>query len=123
MSNFTFSHIVFKRLVLQTRKNQGLFGKRLKHQNITNCIFSTMTKKNIQGRGQKNNSYNKQSVFSLQVALQILGRKFYKNTKKSSLYSKSLLHFIYKTPVSMTRHLIKKMDFHKENMCNVQLHF
>ena len=27
MSNFSFSHIVFKRLVLQTRKNQGLFGK------------------------------------------------------------------------------------------------
>ena len=26
MSNFSFSHSVFKRLVLQTRKNQGLFG-------------------------------------------------------------------------------------------------
>ena len=26
MSNFTFSHSVFKRLILQTRKNQGLFG-------------------------------------------------------------------------------------------------
>ena len=25
-SNFFFSHSVFKRLVLQTRKNQGLFG-------------------------------------------------------------------------------------------------
>ena len=30
MSNFSFSHSVFKRLVLQTRKNQGLFGKGLK---------------------------------------------------------------------------------------------
>ena len=29
MSNFSFSHSVFKRLVLQTRKNQGLFGKGL----------------------------------------------------------------------------------------------
>ena len=29
MSNFSFSRIVFKRLVLQTRKNQGLFGKEL----------------------------------------------------------------------------------------------
>ena len=28
-SNFSFSHSVFKRLLLQTRKNQGLFGKRL----------------------------------------------------------------------------------------------
>ena len=29
MSNFSFSHNVFKRLVLQTCKNQGLFGKGL----------------------------------------------------------------------------------------------
>ena len=28
-SNFSFSHSVFKRLELQTRKNQGLFGKGL----------------------------------------------------------------------------------------------
>ena len=28
LSNFSFSHSVFKRLVLQTRKNQGLFPKR-----------------------------------------------------------------------------------------------
>ena len=28
-SNFSFSHSVFKRLVLQKRKNQGLFGKGL----------------------------------------------------------------------------------------------
>ena len=31
MSNISFSHGVFKRLILQTRKNQGLFGKGLKH--------------------------------------------------------------------------------------------
>ena len=35
----------------------------------------------------------------LKVALQILGQKFYKNTKKSSLYSQSLLIFIHRTPV------------------------
>ena len=29
MSNFSFSDSVFKRLVLQTHKNQGLFGKGL----------------------------------------------------------------------------------------------
>ena len=28
-SNFSFSHSVFKRLVMQTRKNKGLFGKEL----------------------------------------------------------------------------------------------
>ena len=31
-SNFSFSHSVFKRFVLQTRKNQGLFGKGLTKQ-------------------------------------------------------------------------------------------
>ena len=45
MSNFSFSHGVFKRLVLQTRKNQGLFGKGLRetimvHQMCTDtCSF------------------------------------------------------------------------------------
>ena len=29
--NFSFSYSVFERLALQTRKNQGLFGKRLKN--------------------------------------------------------------------------------------------
>ena len=33
------------------------------------------------------------------MALQILGRKFYTNAKKLSLYSQSLLVFIYKTAV------------------------
>ena len=37
--------------------------------------------------------------YALKVALQILGRKFYKNTKKSTLYSQSFLIFIHKTPV------------------------
>ena len=30
-SSFYFSHSIFKRLELQTRKNQGLFGKGLMH--------------------------------------------------------------------------------------------
>ena len=37
-SNFSFSHSVFKRLVLQTRKNQGLFGKGFNlYQRIPGC--------------------------------------------------------------------------------------
>ena len=35
----------------------------------------------------------------LKVALQILRQKFYKYTKRSFLYSQSLLIFIHKTPV------------------------
>ena len=46
--HFSFSHSVFKRLVLQTRKNQGLFGKGLMtlndFQNVmkTSIFFPTM---------------------------------------------------------------------------------
>ena len=32
-ANFYFSHSVFKRIVPQTRENQGLFGKGLKGKN------------------------------------------------------------------------------------------
>ena len=39
------------------------------------------------------------AYFILKVALQILGQNFYKNTKKTSLYSQSLLIFIHRTPV------------------------
>ena len=34
-SNFSFSHSVFKRLVLQTSRNQGLFGKGLMNKNFS----------------------------------------------------------------------------------------
>ena len=41
-SNFSFSHCVFKTLVLQTRKNQGLFGIGLTHYQTTNFrLFQT----------------------------------------------------------------------------------
>ena len=40
-----------------------------------------------------------QVVVLLKVALQITDLKFYKNTKKSSFYSKSRLIIIHKTPV------------------------
>ena len=36
---FSFSHSVFKRLVRQTRKGQGLFGKGLK---IAKCVSLTL---------------------------------------------------------------------------------
>ena len=40
MSNFSFSHCVFKRLALHTRKSQGLFGKgfRVRFNNATQKI-------------------------------------------------------------------------------------
>ena len=61
-SNFSFSHSVFKRLVLQTRKNQGLFGKGLTYpkleeyaddkmlfrENDEHCIWWAMEKAHYQ---------------------------------------------------------------------------
>ena len=38
--SFSFSHSVFKRHVLQTRKNQGLFGKSLKHLKMVSTQVS-----------------------------------------------------------------------------------
>ena len=45
--------------------------------------------------------------YYLKVALQIMGRKFYKSTKKSSLNPQNLLIFIHKTPV-VESHPIKR---------------
>ena len=39
-SNFSFSHSVFKRLVLQTSKNQGMFGKGLNLKLLSANSFS-----------------------------------------------------------------------------------
>ena len=48
----------------------------------------------------------------LKVALQILGQKFYRNTKKSSLYSQSLLIFIPKTPVVESHPTTRESDIY-----------
>ena len=41
MSNFSFSHSVFERFVLQTRKNQGMFGKGLTHCEMWRLHFQS----------------------------------------------------------------------------------
>ena len=47
-SNFSFSHSVFKRPILQTRKNQGLFGKRSSRKycliNGLDCMLNPYSK-------------------------------------------------------------------------------
>ena len=48
-------------------------------------------------------------ISNLKVGLQVLGRKLYKNTKKSSLYSQSLLIFIHKTPVVESHPTIREI--------------
>ena len=44
MSNFSFSCSVFKRFVLQTCKNQGLFGKGLNTLNLVLGLYNAMLK-------------------------------------------------------------------------------
>ena len=80
---------VFKRL-LQTRKNQGLFGKWLR-------VFIVKYMYLI--------NYN--TILILKVALQIFGRKFYKSTKESALYAQSFLNFIHRILV-IERHPITR---------------
>ena len=48
--------------------------------------------------GNRSSCYQKKKK-KLKVALQILGRQFYKNTKKTSLYFQTLLIFIHKNLV------------------------
>ena len=51
-SNFSFSHSVFKRLVLETHKNQGLFGKGLKLMivwDMGHCMFNILQKSPLHG--------------------------------------------------------------------------
>ena len=47
----------------------------------------------------------------LKVALQILVQKFYKNTKKSSLYSQNILIFVYRTPVVERHPITRKIRY------------
>ena len=56
-SNFSFSHSVFSRLVQQTHKNQGLFGKGLKSLQTTNLdlmelVESSKRLENTVGKGE-----------------------------------------------------------------------
>ena len=59
-----------------------------------------MQSNSIPDYNQRTDSPESRLVYTrLEVALQILERKIYKNTKISSLYSESLLFFIQKTTV------------------------
>ena len=53
-SNFSFSHSVFKRLVLQTHKNQGWFGKGLTHSH-TMSPFDDPGKQAFANSGKRRN--------------------------------------------------------------------
>ena len=63
---------------------------------------------------------------ALKVALQILGRKFKKDTKISSLYSQSLLIFIHKTPVVknyLTTGEIKELLWPRSTLMGIMIYF
>ena len=61
MSNFSFSHSVFKRFVQKTCKNQGLFGKGLKESHIFLVISEPLSEDSFNfmvfGKEFKSNFY------------------------------------------------------------------
>ena len=64
-SDFSFSHSVFKRLVLQTRKNKGEFGKGLRDTLICFCVFQSYP-----GLTQDLNNHEDQDGFKLGTTVQ-----------------------------------------------------
>ena len=82
-------YLIIRQKITKWHSDLTAFNSVLKMNELTEInIFAdhTITDCNLQ----------KKSIL-LKVTLQILGRKLYKNTKKSSLYSQSLLIFIHKT--------------------------
>ena len=78
--NFSFSHSVFKRLVLQTGKNQGLFGKGLTHYHTMphfDALKTYSCGKNCEKR--KRNAWNKLFLLSLQCFLPYMASIFHLN--------------------------------------------
>ena len=67
-SIFFFSHSFFKRLVLQTRKNQGLFGKGLNV--VQRMIWVTDSVENIVGKGE--NAGNQKASFPGSLKVRIM---------------------------------------------------
>ena len=63
-SNFSFFHSVFKRLVLQTHKIQGLFGKGLNlYHTITNFNDLEKAFESIAGKGENAGNQDKFQFF------------------------------------------------------------
>ena len=69
-------------------------GKKRNYSLQTISPFPSVFKRHVQQACKNQGLFGK----GLKLVLQILGRKFYKNTKKPSLYSEGLLIFIHKTP-------------------------
>ena len=67
-------------------------------RNCTQWLWYKVTAYDMQQKASEElSSLEGVRELSLKVALQILRRKIYKNTKKSSLYTQSLLFFTHKT--------------------------
>ena len=63
MSNFSFSHNIFKRLVLQTCKIQGLFGKGLNESCMMISVFDRVENNVGQGENAGNPFQNNVTSF------------------------------------------------------------
>ena len=64
-SNFSFSHFVFKRLVLQTHKNKGLFGKGLIPDSANQHFLHLPSIMSILSKNSKIQTYQNQAPLLL----------------------------------------------------------
>ena len=69
MSNFSFSHCVFKRRVQQTRKKQGLFGKGLKTKIVILVKFNFSSAGVFNLFKPKNIAFSASSLFQIEYKL------------------------------------------------------
>ena len=98
-SNFSFSHSVFKRLVLQTCKNQGLFGKGL------NSVSSTLW---LLGVTQGAFATSVDQVLTVQNKEPHVGSTI---SKKIFLFSNQTFFFIVGRKVFLTQAADKSLCF------------
>ena len=88
MSNFSFSHSVFKRLILQTRKNQGLFGKGFKLLLDDNFKFDENGKKFFK---QVENTVAKGEIAIFPFSHSVFKRLVLQTHKNQGLFGKGLI--------------------------------
>ena len=84
-NNFSFFHSVFKRLILQTRKNQGLFGKGLINLVLASCSPDDHVLQVIDFQQTVNGTEWKKK---LKIFLRIVMQVVYENTFKGNNFRK-----------------------------------
>ena len=102
MSNFSFSHSVFKRLVLLTRKSQGLFGKGLNRIRVNMSLTGDTEQENS---GLRTCAVSTLSDFLVTVVLSLDGSLYSNWGICPAFTSVPLLDFL--DPLNLNTTLVK----------------